>query len=118
MRPNTKCALIQRSCGYSWRQSLSIADIQRAIRMIKALSFSSSACCFLFFNCISSFVHILVPVMVYLLSCELLQMQKPDCMVMVDNCYGEFVEIYEPPMVVGDWQIGIFPLLKALITFS
>ncbi|RWW45801.1 hypothetical protein BHE74_00048326, partial [Ensete ventricosum] len=32
VRPHTKCALIQRSCGYSWRQSLSIADIERAIR--------------------------------------------------------------------------------------
>ncbi|XP_074560107.1 uncharacterized protein LOC141816172 [Curcuma longa] len=66
--PHTKCALIQRSCGYSWRQSLSVADIQRAITMIK--------------------------------------MQKPDCMVMVDNCYGEFVEIYEPPMVGADLIAG------------
>lgn len=29
-----------------------------------------------------------------------LQMQNPNCMVMVDNCYGEFVEISEPAMVV------------------
>lgn len=31
-----------------------------------------------------------------------LQMQNPDCMVLVDNCYGEFVESMEPPMVVHD----------------
>ncbi|XP_064984039.1 uncharacterized protein LOC135624404 isoform X4 [Musa acuminata AAA Group] len=68
VRPHTKCALIQRSCGYSWRRSLSIADIERAIRVIK--------------------------------------MQKPDCMVMVDNCYGEFVETYEPPMVGADLIAG------------
>ncbi|CAA6658424.1 unnamed protein product [Spirodela intermedia] len=35
LRPQTKCALIQRSCGYSWRRSLSVAEIERAIRMIK-----------------------------------------------------------------------------------
>jgi cystathionine beta-lyase family protein involved in aluminum resistance len=29
-----------------------------------------------------------------------LQMQNPNCMVMVDNCYGEFVETSEPAMVV------------------
>ena len=31
----TKCALIQRSCGYSWRRSLSVNEIGRAIKMIK-----------------------------------------------------------------------------------
>ena len=31
-----------------------------------------------------------------------LQMQNPNCLVMVDNCYGEFVESIEPPMVVCD----------------
>ncbi|KAG9452741.1 hypothetical protein H6P81_005645 [Aristolochia fimbriata] len=35
LRPQTKCALIQRSCGYSWRRSLSIKEIERAIHMIK-----------------------------------------------------------------------------------
>ena len=47
------------------------------------------------------YVH-LVLVTGKLLFCEILQMQKPDCMVMVDNCYGEFVETYEPPMVVRE----------------
>lgn len=35
MESHTKCALIQRSCGYSWRRSLSVKDIGRAIKMIK-----------------------------------------------------------------------------------
>lgn len=39
VKPKTKCALIQRSCGYSWRQSLSVNDIGRAIKIIK-VSFS------------------------------------------------------------------------------
>lgn len=41
LRPETKCALIQRSCGYSWRQSLSVDDIRRAIKIIK-VTFSMS----------------------------------------------------------------------------
>jgi cystathionine beta-lyase family protein involved in aluminum resistance len=35
VRPETRCAFIQRSCGYSWRKSLGVADIQRAISLIK-----------------------------------------------------------------------------------
>lgn len=35
VKPKTKCALIQRSCGYSWRRSLSVNDIGRAIKIIK-----------------------------------------------------------------------------------
>lgn len=35
LRPHTKCALIQRSCGYSWRQSLSVDEIGKAIKIIK-----------------------------------------------------------------------------------
>ncbi|KAJ4980694.1 hypothetical protein NE237_031531 [Protea cynaroides] len=68
VRPQTKCALIQRSCGYSWRHSLSVNEIGRAINMIK--------------------------------------MQDPNCLVMVDNCYGEFVESMEPPMVGADLIAG------------
>lgn len=30
------------------------------------------------------------------------QLQNPNCLVMVDNCYGEFAESIEPPMVVYD----------------
>ncbi|KAL0917365.1 hypothetical protein M5K25_012419 [Dendrobium thyrsiflorum] len=66
--PQTKCSFIQRSCGYAWRKSLSILEIQRAIEIIK--------------------------------------MQNPGCMVIVDNCYGEFVEAYEPPMVGADLIAG------------
>lgn len=32
----TQCALIQRSCGYSWRKTLTVAEIERAIILIKA----------------------------------------------------------------------------------
>lgn len=48
-------------------------------------------------------VVFLIP-MVFLL-CDMplnMQMQNPECSVMVDNCYGEFVESIEPPMVVCD----------------
>lgn len=31
----TRLALIQRSCGYSWRQSLSIADIDKIVKLVK-----------------------------------------------------------------------------------
>ncbi|WP_026098891.1 methionine gamma-lyase family protein [Kamptonema formosum] len=31
----TRLVLIQRSCGYSWRQSLSIADIERIVKLVK-----------------------------------------------------------------------------------
>jgi len=36
IRPETQCALIQRSCGYSWRKTLTVAEIERAIIIIKA----------------------------------------------------------------------------------
>nr|XP_043620619.1 uncharacterized protein YnbB-like isoform X2 [Erigeron canadensis] len=68
LKPQTKCALIQRSCGYSWRKSLSVTEISRAIQMIK--------------------------------------IQNPNCLVMVDNCYGEFTEAIEPPMVGADLIAG------------
>lgn len=32
---NTKLVLIQRSCGYSWRPSLSIADIEKIVHIVK-----------------------------------------------------------------------------------
>jgi cystathionine beta-lyase family protein involved in aluminum resistance len=31
----TRLALIQRSCGYSWRQSLSVADIEKIVKLVK-----------------------------------------------------------------------------------
>lgn len=35
IKPETQCALIQRSCGYSWRKTLTVAEIERAIILIK-----------------------------------------------------------------------------------
>lgn len=35
IRDNTRLVLIQRSCGYSWRKSLSIAEIEEIIAVIK-----------------------------------------------------------------------------------
>jgi cystathionine beta-lyase family protein involved in aluminum resistance len=35
IQPHTRMALIQRSCGYSWRSSLSIDEIEEIIRIIK-----------------------------------------------------------------------------------
>lgn len=35
VKDNTRLVLIQRSCGYSWRQSLSIADIDKIIELVK-----------------------------------------------------------------------------------
>lgn len=35
IRPGTRVALIQRSCGYSWRPSLSISDIAAIVRLVK-----------------------------------------------------------------------------------
>ena len=35
IKPNTRLALIQRSCGYSWRQSLSIDEIEKIVYIIK-----------------------------------------------------------------------------------
>ncbi|MGK7877708.1 MAG: aminotransferase class I/II-fold pyridoxal phosphate-dependent enzyme [Xenococcaceae cyanobacterium] len=35
VRENTRLVLIQRSCGYSWRQSLSIAEIEKIVGLVK-----------------------------------------------------------------------------------
>jgi cystathionine beta-lyase family protein involved in aluminum resistance len=35
VRDNTRLVLIQRSCGYSWRSSLSIADIEKIVQLVK-----------------------------------------------------------------------------------
>ena len=42
LRSHTKCALIQRSCGYSWRRSLSVNEIGRAIKIIKVICLYST----------------------------------------------------------------------------
>ncbi|MBW4537312.1 MAG: methionine gamma-lyase family protein [Pleurocapsa minor HA4230-MV1] len=54
----TRLVLIQRSCGYSWRQSLSIADIQRIVESVKQQN--PHTVCFVD-NCYGEFVSELEP---------------------------------------------------------
>ncbi|CDM96405.1 MULTISPECIES: aminotransferase class I/II-fold pyridoxal phosphate-dependent enzyme [Oscillatoriales] len=56
--PHTRLVLIQRSCGYSWRNSLSIADIERVVQMVKAQN--PDTICFVD-NCYGEFVEDLEP---------------------------------------------------------
>ncbi|KAF7144521.1 hypothetical protein RHSIM_Rhsim04G0018400 [Rhododendron simsii] len=57
----TRCALIQRSCGYSWRRSLSVDEIARAIKMIKM---QNPNCVVMVDNCYGEFVETIEPPMV------------------------------------------------------
>jgi len=59
--PSTRMCLLQRSCGYSWRKSLSIADLERAIEIIKGQN--PDCICFVD-NCYGEFVERLEPPMV------------------------------------------------------
>ncbi|KAI9075632.1 hypothetical protein K1719_042432 [Acacia pycnantha] len=61
VKPRTKCALIQRSCGYSWRQSLSVNEIGRAIKIIKM---QNPDCLVMVDNCYGEFVESIEPPMV------------------------------------------------------
>jgi len=61
IRPETGCAFIQRSCGYSWRKSLSVADIHRAISLIKL---QNPNCMVMVDNCYGEFVETSEPAMV------------------------------------------------------
>ncbi|MEO1005718.1 MAG: methionine gamma-lyase family protein [Cyanobacteria bacterium J06638_38] len=54
----TRLVLIQRSCGYSWRQSLSIADIETIVRLVKQQN--PNTVCFVD-NCYGEFVRDLEP---------------------------------------------------------
>ncbi|MEY2832111.1 MAG: hypothetical protein RLZZ574_1369 [Cyanobacteriota bacterium] len=54
----TRLVLIQRSCGYSWRQSLSITDIQRIVDSVKQQN--PHTVCFVD-NCYGEFVSELEP---------------------------------------------------------
>ncbi|NJL00042.1 MAG: aluminum resistance family protein [Spirulinaceae cyanobacterium SM2_1_0] len=54
----TRVALIQRSCGYSWRPSLAIADIAKIVRRVRAQN--PSTICFVD-NCYGEFVESLEP---------------------------------------------------------
>ncbi|MEM7726800.1 MAG: methionine gamma-lyase family protein [Cyanobacteria bacterium P01_A01_bin.45] len=51
---NTRLVLIQRSCGYSWRSSLSIAEIERIVHLVKQQN--PDTVCFVD-NCYGEFVE-------------------------------------------------------------
>lgn len=58
VRPETQCALLQRSCGYTWRETLSICEIEQAIQLIKA---QNPDCVILVDNCYGEFVELKEP---------------------------------------------------------
>ncbi|XP_047336791.1 uncharacterized protein YnbB-like isoform X2 [Impatiens glandulifera] len=61
IKRKTKCALIQRSCGYSWRRSLSVKEIGKAIHIIKM---QNPDCLVMVDNCYGEFVEDIEPPMV------------------------------------------------------
>jgi cystathionine gamma-lyase len=54
IKPNTRLVLIQRSCGYSWRESLSIADIEKIVTIVKQQN--PDTVCFVD-NCYGEFIE-------------------------------------------------------------
>ncbi|ANV85647.1 aluminum resistance family protein [Picosynechococcus sp. PCC 7003] len=54
VKPKTRLVLIQRSCGYSWRKSLSTAEIQRIVEIVKAQN--PNTVCFVD-NCYGEFIE-------------------------------------------------------------
>lgn len=54
IRPETKCCLVQRSCGYSLRPTLSIDEIGRCVDIIKA---QAPECIVVVDNCYGEFVE-------------------------------------------------------------
>ncbi|AFZ00493.1 aminotransferase class I/II-fold pyridoxal phosphate-dependent enzyme [Calothrix sp. PCC 6303] len=54
VRKNTKLVLIQRSCGYSWRSSLSVAEIEEIINLVKKQN--PNTVCFVD-NCYGEFIE-------------------------------------------------------------
>jgi cystathionine beta-lyase family protein involved in aluminum resistance len=54
IRPETRVVSIQRSCGYCWRRSLAIADIERIVKLVKAQN--PETICFVD-NCYGEFVE-------------------------------------------------------------
>ncbi len=54
VRDNTRLVLIQRSCGYSWRQSLSITEIEKIVQLVKQQN--PDAVCFVD-NCYGEFIE-------------------------------------------------------------
>lgn len=61
IRPNTRMVTIQRSCGYSWRPSLSIDEIEKIIHLVKQQN--PDTVCFVD-NCYGEFVEDREPTMV------------------------------------------------------
>jgi cystathionine beta-lyase family protein involved in aluminum resistance len=54
IQENTRLVLIQRSCGYSWRQSLAIADIEKIVHLVKQQN--PNIVCFVD-NCYGEFIE-------------------------------------------------------------
>ncbi|NMF65340.1 aluminum resistance family protein [Brasilonema octagenarum UFV-E1] len=54
VKDNTRLVLIQRSCGYSWRPSLSIAEIEKIIHLVKQQN--PNTICFVD-NCYGEFIE-------------------------------------------------------------
>lgn len=54
VQPQTRMVLIQRSCGYSWRSSLSIADIEKIVTLVKQQN--PETICFVD-NCYGEFIE-------------------------------------------------------------
>ncbi|HAC63451.1 MAG TPA: aluminum resistance family protein [Cyanothece sp. UBA12306] len=58
IKKNTRLVLIQRSCGYSWRNSLSIAEIEQIIQIVRQQN--PNTICFVD-NCYGEFIDTLEP---------------------------------------------------------
>lgn len=58
IKDKTRLVLIQRSCGYSWRKSLSIAEIEQIIQIVKQQN--PNTICFVD-NCYGEFIETLEP---------------------------------------------------------
>jgi len=54
VKPDTRLVLIQRSCGYSWRSSLAIADIAKIVHLVKQQN--PDTICFVD-NCYGEFIE-------------------------------------------------------------
>ncbi len=58
VKEKTRLVLIQRSCGYSWRSSLSVAEIEKIIQIVK--SQNPNTICFVD-NCYGEFIEVQEP---------------------------------------------------------
>lgn len=58
IQPQTRLVLIQRSCGYSWRSSLAIADIEKIVALVKQQN--PDTICFVD-NCYGEFIETVEP---------------------------------------------------------